>query len=71
VPIAAVLGSRDEYLDRPAAEVIDAFRRHARQARSFTGAIVPGASHGFTGRERELAELIVRWIRTSSQGGTR
>jgi pimeloyl-ACP methyl ester carboxylesterase len=63
VPIAAVIGSRDEYLDRPAREVIEAFRRNAVRARSFTGSLVPGANHGFQKRERELAELIVRWIR--------
>jgi pimeloyl-ACP methyl ester carboxylesterase len=71
VPLAAVLGSRDEFLDRPAAAVIDAFRRNARRARSFTGAIIPGADHGFTGRESALAELVVRWIQASSRGGTR
>jgi acetyl esterase/lipase len=71
MPLAVVLGGRDAYLDRPAAAVIDAFRRHARRTRSFTGAIVPGADHGFTGRERELAELIVRWVQASSRGGAR
>ncbi|MGH7302871.1 MAG: alpha/beta hydrolase, partial [Candidatus Rokuibacteriota bacterium] len=29
LPVAAIVGSRDEYLDRPAREVIEAFRRHA------------------------------------------
>jgi acetyl esterase/lipase len=71
VPLAVVLGGRDEFLDRPAAAVIDAFRRHARRTQSFTGAIVAGADHGFTGRERRLAELIVRWVQAASRGGAR
>jgi pimeloyl-ACP methyl ester carboxylesterase len=64
LPVAAIVGSRDEYLDRPPQQVVEAFRRHAAQARSFTGIIVPGARHGFQNREPELAALIVRWIRT-------
>jgi pimeloyl-ACP methyl ester carboxylesterase len=68
VPIAAIIGGRDEYLDRPAPALIDAFRRNASRPGSFTGAVVPRAGHGFAGRERELAELIVRWIRAMPPG---
>src|SRR2546427_8453516 len=63
LPIAAIVGSRDEFLDRPAHEVIDAFRRNATHARSFNGVVVRGARHGFQGSERKLADLFVRWIR--------
>jgi alpha-beta hydrolase superfamily lysophospholipase len=63
LPVAAIVGGRDEYLDRRPQELLDAFRRHAPRARSFTGIVVPGARHGFQDRERELADLIVRWIR--------
>jgi pimeloyl-ACP methyl ester carboxylesterase len=62
LPIAAVLGSRDEFLDRPAGDVIEAFRRNAVRARSFTGTVVPRARHGFQGYERELADLVARWV---------
>ena len=64
LPMIAIVGDRDEYLDRPPQELLDAFRRNASRARSFTGAVVPGARHGFQGREREVAELVVRWVRT-------
>jgi acetyl esterase/lipase len=67
LPVAAILGARDEFLDRPAPAVIDAFRRHAVHARSFTGVTVPGAGHGFAGRERALAEIIVRWARNGTR----
>jgi pimeloyl-ACP methyl ester carboxylesterase len=64
LPIAAVVGSRDEFLDRPARALIEAFERNATRARSFTGVVVAGAGHNFQRRERELAELVVGWIRT-------
>src|SRR5262249_5080399 len=35
VPIAAIIGSRDEFLDRPAEALVDAFRQNAVRARSF------------------------------------
>jgi len=68
LPIAAIVGDRDEFLDRPARDVIDAFRRNATRARSFTGAVIPGARHGFQHRERELADLLVRWIHSPDRG---
>ena len=61
-PLAVVVGSRDEYLDRPAAEVVEAFERNATAARSFTGLIVPRARHGFAGHEDLLARTLLRWI---------
>jgi len=63
LPVTAILGGGDEFLDRAAAEVIDAFRRNAVRARSFTGTVVPRARHGFQGHERQLADLITDWVR--------
>ena len=62
LPVAAVIGARDEYLDRRPADLIEAFARHATRARSFTGIVVPGARHGFQGRDDLVARAIVRWI---------
>jgi len=67
LPVAAIIGGGDEYLDRPPHAVIDAFRHHARRARSFTGVVVPGAGHSFIGRERALVEIITGWIRTAGR----
>lgn len=61
-PIAAVIGSRDEYLDRPAAALIEAVERNATGARSFTGIVVPGARHSFQEHEEALARAIVHWV---------
>jgi pimeloyl-ACP methyl ester carboxylesterase len=63
LPIAAILGSRDEYLDRPAGEVLEAFAENAVSTRSFTGIVIPGGRHSFQLREAELARAVVGWIR--------
>jgi acetyl esterase/lipase len=63
-PVAAIVGSRDEYLDRPPAELIEAFQRNATRAASFTGIVIPGALHGFQRQERALARAVVRWVQT-------
>jgi hypothetical protein len=60
--VAAILGGGDEFLDRPAQEVIEAFRRNAVRARSFAGVVIPSARHGFQGHERQLADEMVRWV---------
>jgi pimeloyl-ACP methyl ester carboxylesterase len=64
LPIAAIVGSRDEYLDRPPADLIEAFERNATRARSFSGLVIPGALHGFQKHEAVLAQAIVRWVRS-------
>jgi pimeloyl-ACP methyl ester carboxylesterase len=66
VPIAAIVGSRDEYLDRRAEALIDAFRQNASRSRSFAGEILAGAGHSFVGHERQLADVIVRWATISA-----
>src|SRR5262245_30819371 len=66
IPLAVIIGSRDEYLDRTAQELIDAFRQHAVRARSFAGIIISGALHGFQDHEGALAETIDHWMRQAS-----
>jgi len=68
VPTAVIVGSRDEYLDRRATELVASFERNATGARTFTGIIVPRASHGFRGHEDVLAREIVRWVRRGGSG---
>ena len=62
LPLAAVVGSRDEYLDRAPGALIDAFALNATRARSFTGIVIPRARHGFQNHEDDLARAMVRWI---------
>lgn len=63
VPTAVIVGGRDEYLDRRAADLVAAFERHATGARAFTGIVVPRAPHGFRRHEPALARAVVRWAR--------
>jgi acetyl esterase/lipase len=62
LPLAVVIGGRDEYLDRPARALIDVFRQNAPGARSFAGVVVRGARHGFATRERELTDEVIGWL---------
>jgi len=62
LPVAAIVGSQDEFLDRPARALIDAFARNATNARSFTGIVIPRARHGFQGQEPALVHAMLRWI---------
>ena len=64
VPIAVVIGSRDEYLDRRPSELVEAFERNATRARSVDGIVIAGARHGFQGREDVLAREVVAWVRS-------
>ncbi len=63
-PIAAIVGSRDEFLDRPPEQLLQAFERNATRARSFTGVVIPGALHGFVKHEGLLADAIAGWARS-------
>jgi alpha-beta hydrolase superfamily lysophospholipase len=63
VPVAVVIGGRDEYLDRSAARLVAAFALNATGAPSCSGIVIPGARHGFRGHEDALAREIVRWVR--------
>ncbi len=62
VPILAMLGENDEYLDRPAADVLRALHDHATRAPRFRGIVIRNASHSFRGHEQEMAEAIREWI---------
>ena len=61
-PVAVILGSRDEYLDRPAQKLIAIFRQNARNAASFSGIVIKRANHGFYGKEKELTGELIRWV---------
>jgi len=63
VPVAVVIGGRDEYLDRSPARLVAAFALNATGAPSCSGIVIPGARHGFRGQEDVLAREIVRWVR--------
>lgn len=64
IPIAVIIGSRDQYLDRSPATYLAAFQRHAPLTKHFRGVTIKGANHGFHGKEKELAKEINKLIQT-------
>ena len=62
-PLVVMVGGRDEFLDRSPEALIEAFAAQAARAESFTGRIIPGALHGFQGREAAVAQAVVDWSR--------
>lgn len=62
VPLCVIFGSREEYIDRPAKQLVEVFRKNAKSAKSFSGIVIKGANHGFHKKEKELARKIIRFI---------
>lgn len=62
-PVLVLLGEKDEHADRPVSEIKRVFdSRH--MARQYESVIIPGANHGFDGKENETASAIVGWVRS-------
>jgi len=64
-PLAVIVGTRDEHLDRSPKTLIEAFRAHARNAKKFYGYVIKGAGHSFIKKEKELSKIIVNWIKNT------
>lgn len=64
VPVLVLIGSKDQYADRPVAKILGVFRREI-PPRWFTGILLKGANHNFSRRESELARAVMRWITRS------
>jgi len=63
IPLLVAVGSKDKYLDRSPDSLIAVFYNNAASARSFYGAVIKNADHGFYKKEKELAKLIVSWVK--------
>lgn len=63
VPLIVILGSCDEYLDRPAKHLLELFRENSSSTKSFRGIIIKGAKHSFRGKEKELSASLIFWIK--------
>jgi alpha-beta hydrolase superfamily lysophospholipase len=57
-----LMGSLDEYLDRPVEQMLDVFASRSG-AKNFQYVIIRGALHGFNGKEREMAGALIRWAK--------
>lgn len=63
LPLVMISGERDEYLDRPANELMSYFRSRAIGTKRFTGIVIPGAGHGFQQHEARFVAAVSRWVR--------
>ncbi|MDP1722011.1 MAG: alpha/beta fold hydrolase [Candidatus Gottesmanbacteria bacterium] len=61
-PLLVIIGSNDEYLDRPVKNVLDVFARHARSLR-YKSVIIRDALHSYSGKEKAVVHTIFRWVR--------
>lgn len=64
IPIAVILGARDEYLDRPAQKLMQVFQENAINTKRFSGFVIKNAGHSFVKKEKELAGAVVKWIKS-------
>lgn len=60
-PLFVIVSENDEYLDRPAKEVVDVFDKHTK-SKGYKSIVFPGANHGFEGKEASFVETVCNWI---------
>lgn len=60
VPTLAVFGNKDQFMVLPVELALEKMARDA--GCSLSTAIIKGADHGFHGKTKLLAELVVRWV---------
>lgn len=62
-PLLVLLGERDEHAHIPVSEIQKAFDSHSH-AKNYRSIIIPEASHGFDGKEKEVVRVIGDWIKS-------
>jgi alpha-beta hydrolase superfamily lysophospholipase len=62
-PLLVLMGENDETVDRPVMDIQKVFDKH-HKSKNYNSVIIPGATHGFDGKEKEFAETIIDWIKT-------
>jgi pimeloyl-ACP methyl ester carboxylesterase len=61
-PTLVVYGEFDEYCYGNIPKCVEILKKECPDKELFTFKIIKGADHGFSGKEKELAETICRWI---------
>lgn len=62
-PLFVLLGELDESLDRPAFVIKSVYDKKTN-AKKYASIIFSDADHGFTGKEKEFSETIIRWVQS-------
>lgn len=65
IPLLVMFGGSDEHADRPVSEIQKAFDAHARSGH-YKSVVVPGADHGFTGKEDVFVREVTAWAASIS-----
>ncbi len=63
LPLLVILGSRDQFLDRPARDILNAFDKQCKPIKQYRFELISGADHSFTRHGRELSRVLVSWVR--------
>ncbi|MDP3710546.1 MAG: DUF1749 domain-containing protein [bacterium] len=63
IPVAVIVGGKDEYLDRPTVKFIEIFAKKAQATERFAGIIIKGADHGFRKKEKEVSEEMISFTK--------
>lgn len=61
MPVLVVIGGKDQCADRPVPEIMERFQKEVPE-KFFTGVIIPGADHSFSGKEHAFAKSVANWI---------
>lgn len=61
LPMLVVLSEKDEYQDRPIAEIKKVFDAYAGST-NYQSIILVGALHGYQNKESEFVQVIISWI---------
>lgn len=65
IPVAIIIGTNDQYLDRKPTDYIAIFKHHAPLTKHLRGIIIKSTDHGFRKKEKEVAREIVKWIKST------
>jgi pimeloyl-ACP methyl ester carboxylesterase len=62
-PILCLMGEKDDVVIKTLKEDMELLKQKAVNAPSFDTYLIPGASHGYDEKEKEFAEIVVKWIK--------
>ena len=60
LPIIAIVGEQDQFLDRSAYDLMDWFKKYLKN--NDATSVISEADHGFTSKEKEVSEVVLRYI---------
>jgi len=61
-PILAVFGTKEQYAVKPVKEYLRILKTNTKSP-EFDGILISGANHSFENHEKELANMIVKWLK--------